>query len=228
VKRPTGAGAGLKLWPYIKDYEQPESLVRVQLDRGELRYAWKSNGNLRTSDDGGPLPPKGWWLSTFTTIDHETSDVRSPEHLAPLVPFFPPMHSVRVFPAIAAANPPPEPNALAPALPTTAVAVTGRRKRAARKHDVVLEILANIDRDEGLSSDLTPAEIENKVLLKLPRGLYRRWLVRRPDGRLPKKPISRKVINEAYQEFLRRRDGHGGDERHGGGAALARPARSSK
>ena len=97
---------GILLWDYIKDYEQPETLVRAQLDRGELRYTWKSNGNLRASDDGGPQPPKGWWLATLTTIDRETNEVRGQAHLAPS---FERMSFVRVFPVVTAANPPPEP-----------------------------------------------------------------------------------------------------------------------
>ena len=89
--------------------------MRAQLDRGELRYTWKSNGKSRASDDGGPQPPKGWWLATLTTIDRETSEVRGQAHLAPL---FERMSFVRVFPVVTAANPPPEPE-------------TSRRKRRA-------------------------------------------------------------------------------------------------
>ena len=92
----------------------------------------------------------------------------------------------------------------------------------------MLAILADIDQREGLSSDLMPADIEKKVLPKVPPELRQRWEKHGPDGRLIKQSVSRKVINEAYQEFLRRRDDHGGDDRHGGGAALARSARSSK
>ena len=54
---------GIPLEDYIKLHEQPEPLVRAKLDRGELRYTWIDiNGNARASDDGGPQPPKGWWL----------------------------------------------------------------------------------------------------------------------------------------------------------------------
>ena len=54
---------GIPLEDYIKVHEQPEPLVRAKLDRGELRYTWIDvNGNARASDDGGPQPPKGWWL----------------------------------------------------------------------------------------------------------------------------------------------------------------------
>jgi hypothetical protein len=91
---------GISLEDYIKDYEQPETLVRAQLDRGELRYTWKdNNGNLRASDDGGPLPPKGWWpRPEFTVIDYEQRSVRGN---AQIPPTFPPMFSVKVFPVVA-------------------------------------------------------------------------------------------------------------------------------
>jgi hypothetical protein len=78
-----------------------------------------------------------------------------------------------------------------------------RRKRTAKKYDAVLEILADIDQSEGLPSDLTPAEIEKKVLFKMPSELRRRWEKRGPDDRLIKKAVSRKVINEAYQDYLK-------------------------
>jgi hypothetical protein len=125
------------------------------------------------------------------------------------------MNFVRVYPAVTVADPAPEPK-------------TSRRKRAAKKYDVVLEILADIDQSEGLASDLQPADIEKKVLPRVPPALRQEWEERGPDGRLIKQSVSRKVINEAYREFLRRRDDHGGDDRHGGGATLARSARSSK
>ena len=55
------ATEGIPLWDYIKLV--PESFVRVQLDRGELRYTWIDAGNnARASDDGGPQPPQGWWM----------------------------------------------------------------------------------------------------------------------------------------------------------------------
>ena len=63
---------GIPLEDYIKFHEQPEPLVRTKLDRGELRYTWTdTDGNARASDDGGPQPPKGWWLRPLTTIDRE-------------------------------------------------------------------------------------------------------------------------------------------------------------
>jgi hypothetical protein len=210
------ATEGIPLWDYIK-FHAPERLVRVQLDRGELRYTWIDAGNnTRASDDGGPQPPQGWWPRSddLTRID-ETSSVQSHAMFdAMFGPVFPKMNFVRVYPAGTAANPPPEPK-------------TSRRKRAAKKYGVVLEILADIDQSEGLASDLQPADIQQKVLPKVPRKFRRRWEKRGADGRL-KQSVSRKVINEAYQEFLRRRDDHGGDDRRGGGAALARSARSSK
>ena len=138
---------GILLWDYIKDYEQPETDVRVQLDRRELRYTWKSKGKLRASDDDGPQPPKGWWLATLTTIDRETSEVRGPAHLAPS---FPAMSFVRVFPAVAPADTP------------------SKAKRPDKKFDLVLKILADIDRRSRLASNLQPAEIEKKVLPKVP------------------------------------------------------------
>ena len=47
--------------------------MRAKLDRGELRYTWIDvNDNARASDDGGALPPKGWWpRPEFTRIDRE-------------------------------------------------------------------------------------------------------------------------------------------------------------
>ena len=91
---------GIPLEDYIKDYEQPEPFVRAQLDRGELRYTWKdNNGNLRASDDGGPLPPKGWWpRPEFTVIDYEQRSVRGN---AQIPQTFPPMFFVKVFPVVA-------------------------------------------------------------------------------------------------------------------------------
>jgi hypothetical protein len=80
-----------------------------------------------------------------------------------------------------------------------------RRKRTAKKYDVVLAILADIDQSEGLPSDLTPAEIEKKVLFKMPPELRRRWEKRGPDGNLITKAVSRKVINGAYQDYLKTR-----------------------
>jgi hypothetical protein len=169
---------GILLWDYIKDYEQPETLVRAQLDRGELRYTWKSNGNLRASDDGGPQPPKGWWLATLTTIDRETSEVRGQAHLAP---FFPAMSFVRVFPAVA-------PKSKA-------------KGRPGIKFGLVLEILADIKPAPGLQ----PSEIEKKVLPKFQRRWAKLrpgdQAKLGPDGRA-KPPVSRRQIYRAYQQYL--------------------------
>jgi len=90
------AAEGIPLGDYIK-FHAPEPFVRGQLDRGELRYAWTEiNGNKRASDDGGPLPARGWWpRPIFTPIDRETSEVRGNAQFAP---FFPPMFFVRVYP----------------------------------------------------------------------------------------------------------------------------------
>ena len=69
------ADKGIPLEDYIKLHE-PEPLVRTKLDRGELRYSWTdSDGRSRASDDGGPQPPKGWWLRPFTKIDRERREV---------------------------------------------------------------------------------------------------------------------------------------------------------
>ena len=52
---------GILLADYIK-FHAPEEFVRVQLDRRELRYTWTDkNDNKRASDDGRPVPPRGWW-----------------------------------------------------------------------------------------------------------------------------------------------------------------------
>ena len=183
MKRPKASDRGILLGDYIKLHEQPETLVRAQLDRGELRYTWTEiNGNKRASDDGGPVPPKGWWLRPeFTTINRETSEVRGNPQFPP---FFPPMFFVRVFPVVA-------PKAQA----------KGRR---GIKYDLVVGILADIDRDEGLKSDLQPHEIEKKVVPKVPPDLRQRWEKPGPRGR-PKPPVSRKVIYGAYQDYLKAR-----------------------
>jgi hypothetical protein len=67
---------GIPLEDYLE--EHPETFVRNQLDRGELRYTWTDNkGNARASDDGGELPPKGWWpRPEFTWINRERREVR--------------------------------------------------------------------------------------------------------------------------------------------------------
>ena len=180
--------------------------MRTKLDRGELRYTWvDANGNARASDDSGPQPPKGWWLMVLTVIDGERRLVRG---CAFLEPTFPDMYFVRVFPAVTVAD-----------MPAKA------KGRPAIKFDLVLEILADIGQREGLASNLQPAEIEKKVL-----PCFRpRWAKLRPDDDTDP-PVSRTLINRAYQEFLRRsavgRDDHGRDDHDG--PALARSARSSK
>jgi hypothetical protein len=152
--------------------------VRGQLDRGELRYTWTDiDGNARASDDGGPVPPKGWWpRPEFTWINRETSEVRG-HALFP--PRFPPMFFVRVFPETAPKAKP--------------------KGRDAVKANLVWEILAAIDRgDEGLAPDLEPAEIDKKVL---PRFLAR-WRERKPDYDTTKRPVSRREIVRTYQRYL--------------------------
>jgi len=180
VKRPQAGDWRILLGRYIKLHAR-ESFVRVQLDRGELPYTWTdSDNNARASDDGGPVPPKGWWTRPqLTAIDRETSEVRGNALVAPR---FPPMFFVRVFPAVA-------PKAKA----------KGRR---GIKSNLVAEILADIDRRERLAPDLEPAEIEKKVLPKVPPELRRRWEKLGSDGR-PKPPVSRKVIYGAYQDYLK-------------------------
>jgi hypothetical protein len=167
---------GILLGDYIKLYEQPELLVRAQLDSGELRYVWKdAKGKERASDDGGPQPPKTWWLMLeFTKIDRETHEVWGNPQIRPT---FPPMFFVRVFPAIAPK--------------------TKARGRPADKFDLVLDILGDIDRRSGLASNLQPAEIERKVLPEF----RRRWAELKPDDKT-EPPVSRRVINRAYQKFL--------------------------
>jgi hypothetical protein len=170
---------GILLGHFLKLYEQPEPLVRALLESGELPYAWKeSNGKERRSDDGGELPPPGWWKRPeCTLIDYERHSVHG---LAHIPPFFPPMFFVRVFPAVA-------PKAKA-------------KKRPGDKFDLVLKILGDLKPVPGL----LPAEIERKVLPKVPPELRQRWEKVGPDGRL-KPPVSRKVINLAYQEYLKPR-----------------------
>jgi hypothetical protein len=158
--------------------------VRGQLDRGELRYTWteiiKGNKlNKRASDDGGPVPPKGWWpRPEFTTINRETSEVRGNPQFAP---FFPPMFFVRVFPAVA-----------------PKVKAKGRRPI---KSKLVAEILADFDQSkEGLASDLQPAQIEKKVLPKF----RLRWAKLKPDDDTDP-PVSRREIFRTYQKYLEAR-----------------------
>ena len=170
---------GIPLGDYIK-FHAPEPLVRNQLDRGELRYTWNdSAGNKRASDDGDPLPPKGWWpRPEFTKIDRETSEVVGNPQIPPR---FPPMFFVRVFPAVT-------PKSKA-------------KRRRADKFDLVLDILGNIDRRSGLASNLQPAEIEKKVLPEF----RRRAKLKSDDG--TESPVSRRHIYRAYQKFLGDRSG---------------------
>jgi len=165
---------GIPLWDYIK-FHAPEPFVRGQLDRGELPYTWTDiNNNARASDDGGEQPPKGWWPRPEFTVIDEQSSVRGN---AQIPPTFPPMFFVRVFPAIAPK--------------------TKARGRPADKFDLVLDILGDIDRRSGLASNLQPAEIERKVLPEF----RRRWAELKPDDKT-EPPVSRRVINRAYQKFL--------------------------
>ena len=55
IEAPNGQGwrKGILLGDYIK-FHAPETFVRIQLDRSELRYTWSDDGNARASDDGGP------------------------------------------------------------------------------------------------------------------------------------------------------------------------------
>ena len=182
MKRPKAGDRGIPLGDYIK-FHAPAPFVRNQLDRGELRYTWiDSNNNARASDDGGPVPEKDWWpRPEFTWINLETSEVRGDARFAPL---FPPMFFVRVFPAVA-----------------PRVKAKGRR---GIKADLVAKILADIDGREELASDLQPADIEKKVLPKVPPELRRRWEKLGPDGK-SKPAVSRKVIYGAYQDYLKAR-----------------------
>jgi hypothetical protein len=136
VKRRTKASAGIWLGDYIKDYELPEQYVRGLLDRRALRCTWKdADNNARASDDGGELPPKGWWLSKYTKIDYERHSVQGLRY----PPFFPPMYFVKVYPAVTPADTP---------------------AKAKGKFDLVLEILADIKPAPGLQ----PVQIWTKVL----------------------------------------------------------------
>jgi hypothetical protein len=173
------AAKGILLWEYIK-HHAPEVFVRNQLDRGELRHEWKDiNNNARASDDGGELPPKGWWLSKYTKIDYERHSVEGLRY----PPFFPPMYFVRVFPAVTPADTSPEPKT---------------------KSDVVLDILIDADEsDEGLPSGLTPVQIWGKVLPEF----RRRWKKLRPDEqpKLGHDPVERTQVNRVYQNYLKSR-----------------------
>jgi hypothetical protein len=170
-------GRGIALGDYLS--QVPEPFARAQLDRGELPYAWITIDNkARASDDGEELPPKGWWRRPeFTKIDRATSEVWGHPQVAP---FFPPMFFVRVFPA--------------------GVAKAKAKGRPGIKSDLVAEILADIDRREGLAPDLQPAEIEKKVLPKF----RRRWTKRKPDDKT-KPPVSRREIFRTYESYLKTR-----------------------
>jgi hypothetical protein len=103
------------------------------------------------------------------------------------------MFSVRVFPAVAPAEMPAKP----------------KERRFGFKFQLVLDILADLDeREEGLPSGLTPAEVEMKMRPELPG----RWAKLRPDdppklGRdgKAKLPVSRTVMYRAYQEYFKSR-----------------------
>jgi hypothetical protein len=173
-------GKGILLGDYIIKFHAPEILARKQLDNEELPYTWTDpDGNERASDDGGRLPPKGWWpRPEFTWIDCERSSVRGN---AQIPPFFPPMYGVRVYPAVSPA--------------------AKAKGRPSPKSDLVWDILTEIDQsDEGLPADLLPAVIDRKVL-----ALFRpRWAKLRPDDKTDP-PVSRRRIYEVYQEYLKTR-----------------------
>ena len=162
---------GIPLWDYINQHPWP--FVRNQLDRGELRYTWTdSDNNARASDDGGRVPPRGWWpRPEFTRIDEQSSVSGN----AQIPPFFPPMYFVRVFPVVA-------PKAEAKA-----------KGRPSVKFDLVLAILTDIKPAPGL----LPAEIEKMVKPEF----RRRWAKLKPDDDTGGS-VSRRRIYEAYQQYL--------------------------
>jgi hypothetical protein len=89
---------GIPLEDYLKTHPWPQ--VRAQLDRGELPYEWTDrDGCGRASDDAGSHPPPGYLMKETTRIDYKRGTVSSWAHLPPWC--FPPMYSVRVFPATA-------------------------------------------------------------------------------------------------------------------------------
>jgi hypothetical protein len=90
----------------------------------------------------------------------------------------------------------------APAEPAKPKGGRQRRRRPSDKFDLVLRILADIKPAPGLS----PAEIQKKVLSKIPPEFRQRWEKVGPDGVL-KPAVSRKVINLAYQKHLKVRSG---------------------
>lgn len=71
------------------------------------------------------------------------------------------------------------------------------KRRSDGKFDVALNILVKLNPGPGL----LPAEIQKKVLAKLPPELRRRWRKLGPDDRL-KPPISRRQIYRAYLAYL--------------------------
>jgi hypothetical protein len=71
--------------------------------------------------------------------------------------------------------------------------------RPSIKLDLALKIMTD---DLKPPPGLLPAEIEKKVLAKMPPDLRRRWQKRGPDGLLIKDAISRTVIYRAYQKYL--------------------------
>ena len=105
---------------------------------------------------------------------------------APFWPAFP-MFFVEVFPTVTPAD--------------TPAKAKGRRRT---KFNLVLDLLADIVKREGLPCDLEPAEIEREDALKVPPEFRRRWEKLGPDGR-PKPPVSRTVIYRAYQDYLKAR-----------------------
>jgi hypothetical protein len=190
-------GKGILLWDYIKSCDEPEHVVRMKLERGELRYTWFEVDGIERSSDDGPRRPAGWWLRCM--IDREEHSVKpgydtslrwvsGPDYDSSV--YVGQMYRVKVFPAVTAADTPAESNTKEPPRP---------------KFQLVLEILADI---EGLPSGLSPAEIERKVKPEL----LRRWAKLRPDdqpklGRdgKAKPPVERTTINRAYRQFLKAR-----------------------
>src|SRR5262245_58730650 len=127
---------GIPLEDYIKLHE-PEPLVRTKLDRGELRYTWTdSDGHSRASDDGGPQPPKGWWLRPFTKIDRERREVRGN---TVVVPTYLTMFFVNVYPVTPAVEHPAQ-EAPRRGRPSSAPLVLKEAERRLQGSDRVLHI----------------------------------------------------------------------------------------